>query len=172
MEATFPLIGNVFFSKFYTRVVETDFLSSENYFLTGAIFLLVETIIGIRRKQFSKKKLILASGQLISRPLKTIFSLHFLETPASDSFFPSIGKVFFNEILHLLVETDIMANNGLHKQENKRILLDKNSNSISQNEGFAKKIRLHYAENLLSPAGISKNKPSKVVSSSRREVTL
>ena len=72
------------------------------------------------------------------------------------------------------METDIRVNNGFHKQGNKRILfpLDKNSYSISWNEGFIKKIRFHYAEKLLSPAGISKNKPLKMVSNSRREVTL
>ena len=120
----------------------------------------METIIGIKGKLFSNKKLILASGQLISRLLETIFSLHFSETP--DSFIPSIGKVFFDKILHLLVETDIRANNGFHKQENKiiRFPLDKNLDSISQNMGFAKKIRFHYTEKLLSPAGISK-KPAK-----------
>ena len=106
----------------------------------------------------------LASGQLISRLLKTIFFLHFSETSANHSFFPSIGKVFFNEILHLLVETDIRTNNGFHKLENKRILfpLDKNSDSISQNEGFVKNIRFHYAEKLLSTVGISKNNSLKM----------
>ena len=102
----------------------------------------METIIRIKGKQVSIKNLILASGQLISRLLETIFFLHFSETPADDSFFPSTGKVFFNEILHLLVETEIRINNGFHKQRNKRILfpLDKKSDSISQNEGFVEKI--------------------------------
>ena len=69
---------------------------------------------------------------------------------------------------------DIRANNGFHKQENKRILfpLDKNSDSISQNDRFVKKIRFQYVEKLLSPAEISKIKPSKMVSNSRRKVTL
>ena len=50
---------------------------------------------------------------------------------------------------------DFRANDGFHKQE---ILfsIDRNSDSTSQNEGFVKKIRLHYAEKLLSPAEISK----------------
>ena len=34
--------------------------------------------------------------------------------------------------------------------------VDINSDSTSQNEGFVKKIRFHYAGKLLSPAGISK----------------
>ena len=56
------------------------------------------------------------------------FFLHFSETSANNSFFQSIGKVFFHKILHLQVETDIRANNGFYKQENKRMLfpLDKN----------------------------------------------
>ena len=85
--------------------------------------------------------------------METTFFLNFSETPA-DSFFPSIEKVFFNKILHLLVEADIRVNNGFHKQENKRILfpLDKNSDSISQKEEFVKKTRVHYAEKLFSPA--------------------
>ena len=60
------------------------------------------------------------------------------------------------------METDIRANNGFHKQENKiiRFPLDKNLDSISQNMGFAKKIRFQYTEKLLSLAGISK-KPAK-----------
>ena len=60
-------------------------------------FWLVETIFGIRGKQFSKKELILASGQLIFRPVEIICFLHFSETPVI--FFPSSGKVFFKEIL-------------------------------------------------------------------------
>ena len=72
------------------------------------------------------------------------------------------------------METDIRANNSFHKQENKRILfpLDKNSDSISQNEGFVKNIRFHYAEKLLSTVGISKNNSLKMASNNRREVTL
>ena len=60
------------------------------------------------------------------------------------------------------------------KAANKRILfpIDRNSDCTSQNEGFAKKIRFHYAEKLLSPAGISKKSTSKMASSSMREVTL
>ena len=57
------------------------------------------------------------------------------------------------------METEFRANNGFHKQKkaiNKRILfpIDRNFDSTSQNEGFFKKIRFHYAEKLLSPAGI------------------
>ena len=46
------------------------------------------------------------------------------------------------------------------KAVNKRILfpLNKNYDSTSQNEGFDQKIHFHYAENLLSPAGIYKKR--------------
>ena len=37
------------------------------------MFLLVESIIGIRGKQFSKKELIIAAGQLIFWQVETIF---------------------------------------------------------------------------------------------------
>ena len=107
VEAAFPFRGNVFLYKSYIRVVETDFLSKENCFLIRAIFLLVETITGIRRKQFSKRKLILGSRQLISRLMETFFFSIFQGLLLF--FFSSIEKVLCNEILHLLVETDIRA---------------------------------------------------------------
>ena len=52
-----------------------------------------------------------------------------------------------------------MVSTSRKKAVNKRILfpIDRNSDSTSQNEGFVKKIRFHYAEKLLSPAGISKH---------------
>ena len=53
----------------------------------------METIIGIRGKHFSKKELTLASGQLISRLVQTIFSLLFSETPAI--FFRLVEKEIF-----------------------------------------------------------------------------
>ena len=51
------------------------------------------------------------------------------------------------------METDFRANNGFHKQKkavNKRILfpLDKDFDSISQNEGFVKNIRFQHEEKL------------------------
>ena len=51
-----------------------------------------------------------------------------------------------------------MVSTRRKKAVNKRILLliDRNSDSTNQHEGFVKKIRFHFAEKLLSPAGISK----------------
>ena len=51
-----------------------------------------------------------------------------------------------------------MVSTSRKKAVNKRILfpIDRNSDSNSQNEGFVKKIHFHYAEKLLSLAGISK----------------
>ena len=47
----------------FTRLVQTDFLlSGKSIFLVRAILLLVESIIGIRSKQFSKKELNLAKN--------------------------------------------------------------------------------------------------------------
>ena len=55
----------------------------------------METITGIRGKQFSNKELIIATGQLILRFYnETIF----LETLAI--FFPSSGNAVFSKILH------------------------------------------------------------------------
>ena len=58
------------------------------------MFLLVESIIGIRGKQFSKKELIIAAGQLIFWLVETIcvyvcvcVCVCFSRTPASESFF-------------------------------------------------------------------------------------
>ena len=113
-------------------------------------FRLVETIIGIRAKQFSKKELVLANGQLIFRLVETIFfSIFRRPLPV---FFPSSGKSIFQGNPYLwLVETKFSANNGFHKQKktvNKRILspIDRNSDSTSQNEGFVIKIRFHFVE--------------------------
>ena len=49
--------------------------------------------------------------------------------------------------------------NKQEKAANKRILflIDINSDSPARMKGFVKKICFHYAEKLLSPAGISKN---------------
>ena len=49
-----------------------------------------------------------------------------------------------------------MVSTRRKKAVNKRILIDRNSDSTNQHEGFVKKIRFHFAEKLLSPAGISK----------------
>ena len=77
--------------------------------------------------------------------------------------FPSSGKLLFKEILisaqrKLSLEL-IMVSISREKAVNKIILfpIDTNSDSTSQNEGFVKKIRFHYAGKLLSPAGISIN---------------
>ena len=56
-----------------------------------------------------------------------------------------------------------MVTTSRKKAVNKRILfpIDRNSDSTSQNERFVKKIRFHYAEKLLSPAGLSKKNRKK-----------
>ena len=76
--------------------------------------------------------------------------------------FPSSEKLLFKEILisaqrKLNLEL-IMVSISRKKVVNKIILfpIDINPDSTSQNEGFIKKIRFHYAGRLLSPAGISK----------------
>ena len=81
MEAAFLYNENRFFNILYQPKLQIDFLPSGNsIFLVSAISLLVETIIGIKRKQFWEEDVIFDSGQLI-------FLLHFPETLASDSLF-------------------------------------------------------------------------------------
>ena len=64
-----------------------------------------------------------------------------------------------------------MVSKSRKKAVNKRIQfpIDRSSDSTCQNEGFAKNMRFHYAEKLLSPAGISKKNAPKMASNSRRE---
>ena len=101
----------------------------------------MEAIIGIRRKQFSNKELIIANGQLIFWLEETIFFLYFSETPASDSFFLLSSG---NDVSR---KSFILASGILFQ-------LNKNSDSTSRNEGLVKNIPFHYAEKLLSPAVI------------------
>ena len=128
-------------------------------------FWLVETIIRIWGKQFLKKELILASGQLIFWLVKTIFFLQFSETPAS--FFSSSGKVFFKEILifgYWKRSLEILIVSTSRKNGAKKKILfpiNKNSDSTIQNKEFVKKTRFHYADKLLSQPGISKKTSKK-----------
>ena len=159
LEAAFPDSGNVFFNIFHPTSGNGFSAWWKHYILVSAISLLLETIIGIRRKQFWEKELILARGQLIFWLEENIlFSIFRRPLPV---FFPSSGKVFFKDILIFgwwkrILEL-MMASTSRKKVVNKIILfpIDKNSDSTSQNEGFVKKIRFHYAEKLLSPAEIS-----------------
>ena len=106
--------------------------------MVNAILLLVETITGIRKKQFWEKKLILASGKLIFQLVQTIFSLHFTESPVS--FFPSSGKVLFKEIVIFgfwkRILDLIVTSTSRKKAVNKIILFPIERNSDYQNEGF------------------------------------
>ena len=87
VEAAFPYSGNVFFNIFHPASANGFSAKWKHYFLVSAISLLVETMIGIRRKQFWEKELILASGQLIFWLVEIIFFLHFSETLVGDSLF-------------------------------------------------------------------------------------
>ena len=63
-----------YFSILFIWSVQTDFVPCRNsIFFARVNLLLVETITVIRRKQFSKKELILASGQMIFWLVETIF---------------------------------------------------------------------------------------------------
>ena len=87
-EEPYSCCGNLF-SNTFIQLVQTDFLlTGKSICLVRTILLLVETIIRIRSKQFSKKELVLAKRQLetgIFWWLDTIFFyFHFSETPASN----------------------------------------------------------------------------------------
>ena len=113
----------------------------------------MEVIIGIRRgEQFSKKELIIASGQLIFWLKETIFFSIFQRVLPVILFFSSGGK----DVSRKCFIPASGKEKRKRKAANKRILfpLNKNFDSTSRNEGFVKKIRFHYAENLLSAAGI------------------
>ena len=72
----------------------------ETVFLVSAILLLVETIIGIRRKQFWEKEIIAAIEQLMFWLMEIIFFSIFQKLLLGIVYFPSSGSVFFNEIFH------------------------------------------------------------------------
>ena len=86
-------IMETYFSISFIWLVQTNFLLSGKVFFGRSYFAASRNHIGIRSKQ-SKKELILASGELIFWPGKTIFFLHFLEIPASDSFFRQVETSF------------------------------------------------------------------------------
>ena len=125
----------------------------KQYFLVSAISLLVEIIIGIRRKQFWEKAHLLmdnwfpVSGNHIFSP--------FFGDPCQ-FFFLSAGKIFFKEIVifgywkQILELTMVSTSRKKVKVVNKRrqFPIDRNSDSTSQNEGLSNNIRFHYAKRL------------------------
>ena len=87
-------------------------------FLVRAIFQLVEAIIGIREKQFSKKELITASGQLILWLGKTTFSI-FQRLLSVIVFFRLVETMSQENPSFRQVETDYVANNDFRKKREK-----------------------------------------------------
>ena len=65
MEAAFPCSGNVVFNILHPASASRLSAYLKQHFLVSAISLLVETIIGIKRKQFWEKEVIFASGKPI-----------------------------------------------------------------------------------------------------------
>ena len=100
VEGAFPYSGNVFFNIFHPASARRFSAYWKQYFLVSAIALLLETIIGIRRKQFWEKELIVASGQLIFWLVEIIFFSIFWRLLSVIVYLPSSGSVFFNVILH------------------------------------------------------------------------
>ena len=101
--------------------METDFLFGGNsVFWSELFFCWWKLLLELGGKQFSKKELIIASGQLLFWLVENIFFLYFSETPASDSFFFCLVETMFQESPSFqLVETDFRANNGFRKKKEK-----------------------------------------------------
>ena len=99
-EKQFFSIVETHFSISFMRLMQTDFLLSRKCIFLVRLFCCQQKPLLELGVNSLKKELILASGQLIFQLVKTILFLHFSETAVSDSFFPSSGNVFFNEILH------------------------------------------------------------------------
>ena len=98
VEAAFLYSENRFFNTLYPPKLQTDFLPSGNsIFLVSAISLLVETIIGIKRKQLWEKDVIFDSGQLIFWLVEIIFFSIFQKLLPVIVYFPSNGSVFFTK---------------------------------------------------------------------------
>ena len=120
----------------------------------------MEAIIGIRWKQFSKKELIFARGQLIFWIVETIFFSIFQRILPVICFFCLVETMFQEYPSFRLVETGFRANNGFRNKEEKlqikeyclhetKILIPP-----AEMKDSLKKVSFHYAKNLLSLAGI------------------
>ena len=92
-------IVETYFSIFFTWPVQTDFLPSRNSIFGGCYF------TASRNYYWNKEKTVLRvrahccywTTDFLANGIH--FFLHFSETLARDSFFPSSGSAFFNEIL-------------------------------------------------------------------------
>ena len=95
----FPYRGNVIFNKSFIRLVEPDFLE-ETLFFDQSYF----STSGNHHRNYGKavfKEKSHSCYWTTDFPASgNHFVLHFSETPANASFFPSSGKVFFNKILN------------------------------------------------------------------------
>ena len=99
--------------------METNFLYSGNSFSIRATFLLVETIIRIRGRQFGKTEFILP-GELLIFWLVKVISPIFSETPGSDKLFSRPVRTIFEQNPSFgLMEMDFRPNNGFHKHKKK-----------------------------------------------------
>ena len=88
MKTAFQSSGNVFLTNLLFRLVEKDFLSS------GKSSILFRALLKLLKLGGGKSCL----WKLIFWLLELIF-YHFLDTPSSESFFPSSGNAFFKRIL-------------------------------------------------------------------------
>ena len=93
-------IEETYFSISFTWLVQTDFLPSGNSIFWSVLFFCQwKPLLELGGKQFSKKELILAS-ELIFGLVDIIFFSIFQRLLPVIVYFPSSGRVFFNETLH------------------------------------------------------------------------
>ena len=87
-EATFSYSGKTFFKKSFIRLVESDCLSNGNSVSWSELFFCEsKPLLELGEKQYPKKELIIASGQLIFWLVKTLIFCIFLRVLARKDFF-------------------------------------------------------------------------------------
>ena len=90
----------------------------ETVFFYQSYFSVSGSHLDLGSKQFSKKELIIASGQLIFWLVETILSLFFRLLPVA-VFFRLVETMFQENPSLRLVETDFRANNGFRNKKKK-----------------------------------------------------
>ena len=102
VEAAFPYSGNAFFNGLHPASPNGFSAQRKQYFLVSAISLLVETIIGIRGKQFWEKEFIIARGKLTLWQVEIIFFSIF-QRLLPENQFPLVRSFFKNWYLLISV---------------------------------------------------------------------
>ena len=112
--ATVPYSGNTFFNKSFIRLVKQIFCLVETVFFDQSYFSARQ-----EGQQFSKKELIIASGQLIFWLVETIFISIFQRLLPVIALFPSSGNDVSRKSFILASGNGFRANNGVRKKKEK-----------------------------------------------------